>query len=88
MGDPKLYENTNDVLKWWKYKLWYEKKRETKQSIIDKIKNMKIPKFTKEQLKIEELKARAEDMREDGCYRLALIFENWANILNKKYENN
>lgn len=36
MGEPELYKNTDEVLKWWKYKMWYEKKRENKQNLFSR----------------------------------------------------
>ena len=40
--------------------------------------------LTKQTLKIEELEARAEDMRCEGCERLADIFQAWADRLREK----
>lgn len=43
---------------------------------------------TKEELRIEELLAKSEDMRESGCEKLADIFENWAEVLKIKNQKN
>jgi hypothetical protein len=36
MGDAKLYKNTEDVLKWYAFKIWYEQKRKNKPSFLSR----------------------------------------------------
>ena len=42
---------------------------------------------TKAQLRIFELEARADDLRAEGCERLADILQAWADRLREKAEN-